>query len=329
MPVTLQQIADSVGVSKQAVSYALNGKLGQVSPTTRRRVRDAAKAMGYQPNWRARSFALRKSQVIGLVYGQPTEYVERSRTVAALVEQLAERDHELLLIPARGPVETWGHKLHDGRVDACIVTFPMPADVDRFITQHDIPAVLANIRSDLPVPQVRFDDHAGVRLAVDHLLGLGHRRIAFFSTPKRDGQHYSFEDRRDGYLDAMQAAGLSDAARVAVADYPDFVNAFLAANPADRPTAIVGYNDHDATRLLKHLWRAGVRVPDQLSVTGFNNDASSEHVIPPLTTVDLPVKDLARECIACLLDRTSPDDHPNIVLEEKLLVRDSTAPPAA
>ena len=327
MAVTLQQIAERVGVSKQAVSYALNGKPGQVSPATRQRVRATARAMGYQPNWRARSFARRRSQVIGLVYGRPADYVERSRMVSALVERLAELDHELLLIPATGPVEKWAHKLRDGRVDGCLVTHPMPQGLDTFIAEHRLPAVLFNLRSDLPVPQVRLDDTQGAHLVMDHLLGLGHRRIAYFCAPKVHGHHYSNHERRAIYLDRMAEAGLE--ADAVEAEYDDYADRYLAAAPEARPTAVMVYNDHDAVRLMRALWHRRVRVPDQLSITGFNDDPGATETIPALTTVASPTVDLACRGLDLLMNRIeqpgAAEPEPD-VLSQTLVVRDSTAP---
>ncbi|HMP07372.1 MAG TPA: LacI family DNA-binding transcriptional regulator, partial [Lacipirellulaceae bacterium] len=272
MSVTIKHIAERVGVSKQAVSYALNGKTGQVSEQMRRRIEKAAKAMGYQPNWRARSFARKQSRIIGLVYGRPADYVEGSQIVSRLVERLAAMQYELLLIPATGPVEHWAHKLRDGRVDAALVTHPMPLGLDEFVARHELPAVFLNLRSDADLPQVCFDDVAGTRLAMDHLLKLGHQRITYFCTPKHHGQHYSNTDRRDTYIACMAEAGLSAWTREEVSEYEPFVNSIVRTAPAERPTAVLCYNDFTAARLMRALWRLHVRVPEQISIVGFDDN---------------------------------------------------------
>ena len=329
MTTTLQQIADHVGVSKQAVSYAINNKPGQVSKATRQRILDAAQRMNYQPNWRARSFARRRSQVIGLVYGRPADYVERSQMASALVEQLAKLDHELMLIPAMGPVDQWAHKLRDGRVDGALITHPMPLGLDDFVAEHRLPAVFMNLRSELDVPQVYFNDAGGAQQAMEHLLELGHQHISYYCYPKRDGEHYSNADRETGYRTAMRAAGLSEHEEVVIDEFDAFAND-LASRPADqRPTALLIYNDHDSMHLMQQLWYRDIQVPRDLSVVSFNNDKSTQAMIPPMTCVATPAEQLARKAVDLLMDQIeNPQitDHEPVIFEEQLVVRQSTAP---
>ncbi len=330
MPVTIQNIADRVGVSKQAVSYALNGKHGQVSEATRLNVLETARTLGYRPNWRARSFARQESGTIGLVYGRPADYVEHSAMVSALVQHLAALGRELMLIPAMGPVAEWGHKLHDGRVDGVLITHPMPLELDAFVAERRLPAVFLNLRSEQDVPQVSFDDAAGTRLAVEHLLGLGHRRIAYFCSPKSHGEHYSNAEREKAYGAAMAAAGLAAEASVVVDGYEAFVRRLAAGGPRKRPTALVVYNDYDALRLLQWLWRVGLRVPQDLSLVGFNDEPAAGDAVPPLTTVAAPVAEMARHAVTHLLETAaSSSETPRAVLPLSLCVRESTAPPPA
>ena len=339
MNVTIQQIADRVGVSKPTVSYALNNKAGQVSAATRMRVLEAAEAMGYRPNWRARSFARQRSNIIGLVYGRRADYIEQSRLVSELVHRLAERDHELLLIPATGPLDRWSHKLRDGRVDGVVIVHPMPLDLDAFVAENKVPAVLANLQSDLNLPQVCFDDAAGTRLAVDHLVGLGHRRIAYFCSPKHHGRHYSNDERGLAFVTAMRERGLGDSLETVELDFDVYADRLAATPAADRPTALVAYHDGDAIGLMHKLWDRGLRVPEHFSLVGFNDDPAARQALPPLTTVATPIGELAARCLDCLLTEDGlpvvPDsdgpDGPNgaearVVLPEHLVVRGSTAP---
>lgn len=327
MPVTIQQIAERVGVSKQAVSYALNDKEGQVSAATREKILKTAKRLGYQPNFRARSFARKRSQTIGLVYGRPADYVERSRIVSALVERLADLDHELMLIPAMGPVQQWAHKLRDGRIDGCLVTHPMPIGLDHFIAEHSVPAVFLNLRSNLDVPQVYFDDAAGCRLATGHLLELGHRRITYFSSPKHHGRHYSDHERRDAFVATMTDAGLAGSVETVIDEYDDFARDLAVRSADDRPTALVVYNDHDAIKLTRSLERHGLNVPGDLSLVSFSEDDSVLDSYPPLTAVTTPAKRLAEASLGLLMRRLASPNTPTsapVVLDESLLIRDST-----
>ena len=338
MSVTIQQIAERVGVSKPTVSYALNNKAGQVSSATRKRVLEAAEAMGYRPNWRARSFARQRSNIIGLVYGRPADYIEQSRLVSELVHRLAERDHELLLIPATGPLDRWSHKLRDGRVDGVVIVHPMPLDLDAFVAENNVPAVLANLQSDLNLPQVTFDDTAGTRLAVEHLVGLGHRRVAYYCSPKRHGRHYSNAERGLAFVAAMRERGLGESLETIESDFDDYADQLAATPAADRPTAILAYNDFDAIQLMHKLWDRNLRVPDHFSLVGFNDDPASRDALPPLTTVATPIGELAVRCLDCLITAeglpvaTDPEASAcadtRVVLSEHLIVRQSTTAPS-
>jgi DNA-binding LacI/PurR family transcriptional regulator len=193
--------------------------------------------------------------------------------------------------------------------------------------------VLANQRTDLPVPQVCFDDVGGMRLAVEHLLELGHRRIAYYCPPKSHGEHYSNADRLETFREQMHQAGLGGGAVVASGVHADAYAADLVQTPAaDRPTAIVAYNDFDAVMLMGLLHRAGLRVPDDLSLMGFNDDAQSRESIPRLTTVATPMVALVQRCVTLLIERieqakASPlgGDVSVTTLPESLIVRESTA----
>ncbi|MEM1028345.1 MAG: LacI family DNA-binding transcriptional regulator [Planctomycetota bacterium] len=329
MAITIKHIAEQVGVSKQAVSYALNNKPGQVSDSTRKKIIKTAQEMGYRPNWRARSFARKRSQIIGLVYGRPAHYIEQSQLVSHLVQRLSEIDHELLLIPAMGPVEKWAHKLRDGRVDGCLVSHPMPLGLDTFVAEHQLPAVFANLKSDLPVPQICFDDVTGARLAVEHLLELGHRRITYYCMPKRHGEHYSNEDRLQTYRRMMRKAGLDQHVDIVVEDQDDYAQRLAELDPSARPTAILAYNDLDAVALMRELWVRGIEVPRDLSLMGFNDDVARQSS-PPLTTVATPIEDMVDQCVDLLMEQIGQsEDRPErniqpVVLPETLIVRDST-----
>jgi LacI family transcriptional regulator len=310
MPTTIQHIADDVGVSKQAVSYALNGKTHQVSSATRQRILASAKRLNYQPNFRARSFARKRSQIVGLVYGRPADYLERSQAVAHLVERLADLDHELLLIPARGPVDQWRHKLSDGRVDGCLITHPMPEGLDQFVAEHRVPAVLMNLRSDQDVPQVTFDDAHGMHLAIDHLLALGHRRIAYYCAPKVHGRHYSNTERRDVFLHAMDQAGLAAGAWVVEDVQPEPFARSLADTPAPkRPTAVVVYNRTDSERLIPPLRALGLRCPADLSLVTFGERETRTPEITHFSQVDLPTDQMIDHCVRLLMPQISSDHH--------------------
>ncbi len=235
-----------------------------------------------------------------------------------------------MLIPAMGPVEKWGHKLRDGRVDGVLITHPIPLGLEQFVAEHNVPAVFLNLRSDLDVPQVYFDDVAGAKLAVQHLLDLGHRRIAYFCQSKGHGEHYSNADRRESYASAMFDAGLESHINIFVGKPAEFAANLILCAPIDRPTAIVVYNDHDAIQLMQSLWRRGLRVPQDVSVVGFNDEPAACDSQPPLTTVAMPVADLVRSGLDQLMKADTNSATPSpAVLPLTLAVRESTARPTS
>ncbi|MEM1211625.1 MAG: LacI family DNA-binding transcriptional regulator [Planctomycetota bacterium] len=330
MPVTLKQVAQLAGTSVPAASLVLNRKGDGYSRDTVRRIQQAAKELGYRPNHPARSLAKRRTQCIGLAYGRPADYVERSRMVSALVQELAQFDYELMLIPATGSVDRWAYKLHDGRVDGVLVTHPMPSGLDHFIEERNLPAVLMNLRSERALAQAYFDDVGGTRDAMDHLRSLGHERISYFSAPKHDGDHYSATDRRDTYTAEMRAAGLERYLEVVISENEDDAFAHdIAARPvSERPTAVLVYCDHDTRYLIHALNRLGLQVPADISVVSFTESRKPWESIVGLTAVTTPSDELAERAVSLLMqqiDAPGMPTPPAVVLKEELVLGQSSS----
>jgi DNA-binding LacI/PurR family transcriptional regulator len=326
MAVSLSQVAELASTSVPTVSRVLNGKAQAYAPATIERVQRAAQQLGYRPNWRARSLATQRSNCIGLVYGRPAYYLEGSPLISALVQRLTAIDHDLMLIPAMGSLGDWSHKLSDGRVDGCLITHPVPLDVDRFVVAHKVPAVLINLQSTEDVPQIGFDDVAGAFEATQHLLQLGHRRIVYYATPKQHGEHYSYAARKKGYEAAMASAGIPPRS---IIEQPEAIGTAILGgnNPA---TAMLAYNDFDAARALQQFAALGLSVPRDISLIGFNNDVMAQWMQPPLTSVAPDWDRAAKQALDSLL--AVIDDKGNAgfsrwTLPENLVVRKSTAPP--
>lgn len=328
MSVTLAQIAKGVGVSKQAVSYALNDRPGKVSEEMRRKILEVARQMNYQPNWTARALTRRRSNAIGLVYSREVDYVESSQLVTSLVERMTELDLNLMLIPAIGPLEEWSSKLRDGRVDGCLVTYPMPLDLDKFIATHEVPAALINLECAKGLPCVIFDDFDGASKATRHLLELGHERIEFVYRPRASGEHYSLRERLRGYEETYRAAGYEPRSSVmSPAEWADRI----AGMPADsRPSAAVVYNDSDAFKLIRELQARSLQVPREISLIGFNDSPMCELSHPPLTSVRPDWQAAAAQALKLVLDTLddttpTPSDQDRCVISEFLEVRASVA----
>jgi DNA-binding LacI/PurR family transcriptional regulator len=169
------------------------------------------------------------------------------------------------------------------------------------------------------------DDENGTRAVMRHLLSLGHKRIAF-NLGETPPAHFSVSIRAATYQLCMREAGLTPEEPF-VGPIDQFVRRMIA--DPNRPTAILDYEHWSAVRLLQELWRNGLRVPDDISVATFNDTYPVMEVIPPLTTVALPTIQIAEHAVRLLLERIEQPQTPaeTIVLQESLVVRESTAAP--
>jgi LacI family transcriptional regulator len=272
--------------------------------------------------------------------------------MAGIHEVLAERHYHLLFVPLGENPAEWGRILLDQRMDGCLVLSRLREPLTSLLQQSGLPAALVNADSDQPLPIVLADDYGGARDSARHLIALGHERIVFLLGDQPP--HYSVTNRTAGYRDAMDAAGLTQHVRIvngehrpAPGDAPlnsvhhalsgksvhaidALVRELAAADPARRPTAVIAYTHYLAIRLLQRAWEAGLRVPDDLSVTTFTNVFPVEDVIPPLTTVALPTEAMGRVAAEMVLEQIEASGAAptrRVVLEEQLIVRGSTAPP--
>jgi LacI family transcriptional regulator len=328
-PPTLKDVADKCGVSKAAASLALNRTEADcpLLPATRRKIRNAARKLGYRPNWRAKALADRRTHLIGWMTLRPIPQIGRLYMILAmaLAKKLWEAKYQLTFVTATEK----GATLLDGRMDGCIVTDNLTPSLRKALKAARLPTVMINLETDLAYPHVLADDRMGGRLATQHLLDLGHHRIVFLHGQERGGNryaHYSRSEREEGYKDAMRSAGHKAEIRV-VWEWP----VRLAEEVRKRggaPTAVVAYSEDEAMRFQRACWERSIIVPKDVSVVGFNNLPHTQHFIPPLTVVEVPANEMGRVgaelLVRCLQEDVKPD---RVLLPEKLVVRKSTAPP--
>ena len=328
--VTVHDVARHAGVSIATVSRALNDR-SRVSVGTRERVLEIARQIGYQPNDLARSLAGMATQTIALLLPDITNpfFPELVKGVQTLAD---ERGHLLLLChnaddaaKARSDIAMLRRKKVDGiLLVAGTLKGRGIADATRDIPTVVLDRRVPGLRSDL----VTVDHRRGARQAVEHLLELGHTRIAHVTGPPGIS---SSKERQAGWQEALRAAGIEPepglvvpgtflkeggyaAGRALVERGVDFTAAFAA-------------NDMSAVGLLKSLKEAGRRVPDDVSVVGFDGIHLAEYTAPALTTVAQPIFDLGWRAAELLLDRleTGGSEQPKtVVLETSLIVRGST-----
>lgn len=338
MPTTIKDIAKKTGVSHSTVSRALSGN-SLISAETAEKIRNAAREMGYQPSAAARSLKTRHSQVLGVIVSSIDDPFFSE--ILFGIEETAQENGFSLFIAAsqhdpnreRKIVQTMLEQRTDG-VIICSSSFS--AEQGRQLLSNGFPVVMVNHQSAENYHySIYHDDVDGSRQVTSHLLGLGHRRIAYLGN-SQSGR--TTLERQEGFQMEMAAAGLPIPGEY-IYNVPgsdprfglDSVNYFLGL--PNRPTAVVCFNDTLAIGMLKGCSQAGIRVPDQLSVTGFDNITYSAFTQPSLTTFDQPKRSIGAKAADLFLDlmRQKKDGYfgtPRVEkLQGKLLVRDSTARP--
>lgn len=330
---TIRDVAERAEVSKSLVSLVMRGS-DKVSPVRRQRVLDAAAELGYRPNAVARSLVLQRTNLIGVVIsdiGNPffAEYSEALQTAA-------EASGHRAVLASSGRDAARESDLADAllelRVEGLAIVGPVLglAEMARLGAAGPTVVVSRHEASEAGLDTVVNDDAAGARLAVEHLAGLGHRRIAHIT----GGTGAGSPQRAEGFAAAMAACGLDTDGLVADGDFTESggyaaARTLLAARPA--PTALVAANDLSAVGALQAIDEAGLRVPEDLSLVGYDNTHLAALRQFSLTSVDQPRQRLADLTVAALLARVAaPTSAPRRrSVTPRLVVRASTASPPA
>jgi DNA-binding LacI/PurR family transcriptional regulator len=332
---TISDVARSAGVSKGAVSFALNGRPG-VAPETRDRILAAAHQLGWTPSHRARALAASRALAVGLVIRRPPETLGADPFfpgfIAGIESTLSPLGQSLLLqvVPDRER-ELAGYRglAADGRVDGVFLT-DLRVDDPRpdLLVALGLPAVwIGPYCTDASRPCVAVDDRPGIVEAVTHLVGLGHQVIAHVAGPDEFVHGVS---RREAWAGALQSAGLSEGPCVR-ADFSaqggaDATKALL--DLPEPPTAIVYANDLMAMAGMAVAASRGLDVPRDLSITGFDDTEVSAHLQPALTTVRTDAYAWGQAAAKRLMATVEGRGAPNVSLPPpSLVVRASTAPP--
>lgn len=329
-PPAMSDVALLAGVSHQTVSRVLNDH-PSVRPETRQRVQAAIAELGYRRNTAARTLVTRRSGAIGVMTSGSALFGPTSTLIAI---EGAARDAGLFVSVAT--VRRWeADALHralehfmDQGVDGLVVVAAHD-DAVRVVTAFDapVPVVMVGPR-DLEVGAIHavsVDQYGGARLATRHLVGLGHRGVVHLAGPQDwiDGR-----ERVRGWRDELAAAGLAAGAPIEgdwTADRGYAVGRAMVAG--ELPTAVFAANDQLALGLLHAFAEAGVRVPDDVSVVGFDDVDGSAHFVPPLTTVRQEFGALGRRCLEMLRAAIAGEPVLPDVIAPRLVVRSSTAPP--
>lgn len=335
--VTIQTVADRVGVSAMTVSNVLNNRRN-VRSETRDAVIAAARELGYTPNLAARSLASAATVRIGL-FTHDLDSGFLSSILSGALEETSESGVQLVM-------RRFGRVSLDDMVAAAealratgVGAILSPPPYCELVSDScgtsgfPLPMIAISSGDELPgMPAVRIDDRAAAKEMTAYLLSLGHRRIAFIRLGAR---LHADRTRFEGYCEAMEQAGIAiDDRRVASADL-SYESGLVAAQAllsrADPPTAIFAGNDEVAAAVVSVAHRMGIDIPGQLSVAGFDDSPLAIKIWPTLTTIRQPVAAIAATAArrAIELVTTGAVDPFVTYLDHALIVRESTAAPAA
>ena len=336
---TIKDIARACNVSTATVSYVINGK-STLLPETRERVMRKMREMNYHPSAVARGLTNKRMNTLGVLFDSVGSEIAiwhpyTSGILQGIVAASAEAGYNVTLF-----TEMWRSaemslpKLRDRRTDGLVVVAP-PGDTDILPSLKSAGLKVVTVSSESAVfgmPCVDVDNAAGVHLAVEHLREIGHQRIAFLGG---ELNMFSAIIRQAAFRSALQAARLDAVPEyLAASSYQDPAAAEreairLLSLPVP-PTAIVAGNDQIAIATLKAAHGLGVRVPQQLSVVGFDDIPDAALMQPALTTVRQPLLEIGSQAARLLLRTLSGETVPIecLLIKPTLVVRSTTAPPS-
>ncbi len=341
--VTLEQIAQEAGVSRNTVANVLNGRNKENWGSTARRaeeIRAIAKRLGYQPHAAAKATATGRFDCVALLLStRPHVSTLPQRVLEGIHDALAERDMHLSLFRLPDEQITDPQKLpkilRQSMADGLIVdyTHRIPGPLVELIKKNHLQAVWFNTLRATDC--VRPDDCAAARAAAQHLIERGHRRITYVDFQPADStaeMHYSVEHRRQGYREAMHEAGLTPDLTTgdtrALTDEERAEHLEQRLKVRNRPTAVICYSDSDAAKALFAACRLGLRIPEDLSLLTFSRQGSWPHG-QQMTRFASPEPQMGRALVEMLLQKIeNPQKKPRArVLAYQLIEGQSVAAP--
>lgn len=324
--VTLADVAQRAGVSPALASIVMRAAPG-ASVESRQRILAVARELGYRPDVRARSLASLQAHVIGVLFGQAGRF--HFELIDGLYSAAEDRGWDLVLsaLTTTRDEKRAMESLQDFRFDALVMLGPAVAEP---LMAGMVPLVAVGWHVDNPeVDVVRTSDDHGLALAVQHLVELGHTRIAHL----QGGTGLVSISRRDAYVKAMRQQGLASEIRVVPCDGEDQLDGQraargLLAHDGELPTALIAFNDDIAAAAMSVLAQQGIRVPGDISIVGFDDGALARSPGIGLTSIRQVPQEMARLAVERIVARCSGTEvgDREIVLEPDLQVRATTGP---
>ncbi|MCX7799071.1 MAG: LacI family transcriptional regulator [Fimbriimonadales bacterium] len=335
MPATIKDIAKRLNVSVSTVSYALNGGPRPVAPELRERILAAAREMDYRPNRLARSLITRRSHILGVVRDASAHDLVASpyaqSVLNGILNEAEKAGRHVLIVTRCEPSDPEGalDRVLEGHADGLIfmATYTLEGVFEE-LARRGFPFVVLSGIAD-GAPSLCADNAGGVRQAIEHLHGLGHRRIGHLEGIPG---HLDGRERKEAFLEMVGELGLPLRPHWIARGNFEPVQGAEAARAVlrgeDRPTALFCANDEMAIAALAVARELGIRVPDELSIVGFDDAANASLTDPPLTTVRQPSESMGAAAVRALLERIDHPDRAGVVrFPTRLVVRGTTATP--
>ena len=333
--VTSQDVANLAGVSRTTVSLVLNNVEGiSISPETRQKVRDAAEELGYIPNATAQALATRRARAIGLVMTRSPHHIASDTFLPQILSGLLEviKQHQLRLliesVESEHQDRVYLELARAKHIDGMILLTPRIDDAAiKRLEEIDTSTVVMGKLADSNLYSVDVDNQLAARKATQYLIDIGHTQIACISNAQ--SSFSSAYERVLGYKDALIASGIPpDDELIQYADFDPqsgfaCMRTLLASGK--KFTAVFVASDNVAMGVKSALRKAGLRIPEDVSIMGFDDIPWARYSDPPLTTIRLPAQKLASEACLLLLDlmKGSEPEERNMVLDTELVVRKS------
>jgi DNA-binding LacI/PurR family transcriptional regulator len=329
----IRTVARLANVSIATVSRTIN-RVSTVNPKMAKRVREAIEKLDYFPNTQARALVSGRSRLLGLIVSEITnpffpELIQGFEDIAV------EHGYEILISSTNYDPQRMSlciRRMLERRAEGvAVMTFGVEKPLLEQLAERKVPLVFVDVGPERPgISLLRVDYHHGIRQGVQHLAALGHRDIAFISGPKR---LHSAQSRTLAFSKSLaECAIVADPAWILEGDHTmeggiDAMDRLLKSKHL--PTAVMCSNDMTAIGVLHKLYRAGLRVPDDLSVIGFDDIHIAQVTIPPLTTIQMSCFELARAAVTALRAHVEEGGDPkrNYKINTHLVVRESTGFP--
>lgn len=328
----LRDVAEMLGCSVATVSNAINGR-GRIGVEMRQRILDKCAELNFVPNSAGRSLRLQRTDTVGVIYAPSFAELFGNVFYARIMEGLSETFGEAgldLVLGHRKDAEGMPSVIRQGKVDALVVLAGVFTAADyKVLRKCQVPICIVDGYVDsFEADSLSSDGFGGGQQVAEHLHQYGHRKVlmAAYRSPL-----YNIEQRIGGFFFGLQSCGIEtsqEESLIRVDDDKEAANELLARlNSTNPPTAVFAVNDTMALNLMDALEKAGWKVPDDVSIVGFDDDQIAVSARPPLTTVSLKKRDIGAVSARLVLDRLTDPNKPFVqqVLPTRLVIRESVA----